>query len=385
MKPILFVILSVVIFLNACGSKNDETSIPDSAAVENLSEASLNILNESIDDDPSNDLLYYKRALFYYHRHNISKALLDINKAIEIEEDKGDYYLLQGEAYYENGNLLLAKEASLKAESLLENVPALMVLQSNIYLDLKDTVKYNAYINKTVQLIPFKADADFVLARKYLITKDSVRSLAFFQSAVKKDPDYLPAYKEIIKIYMHKAMYDSSMSYVLNGIRISHQTPLFYEAEGRFFEKIRLFGAAESAYLIALKYSNKNPEYYKLLGELKYRLNDYVKALSWYSLLLANNPRDLSLLNKCADLAFRGKEWSKASYYYAKLMEIDATNDSYKNYHQLAIKHAYQTDTLYAKDQKHAVVEDLSVKTTSNSPKPQSLPDTLKKTLTTEE
>ena len=226
MKYLSLVCLCILIWASGCQSKNNETTIPDASSVENLTEASLNILNESIEDDPSNDFLHYKRALFYFHHHNYTKALVDINKAIEIEEDKGEYYLLQGQANYEDGNLVLAKEAALKAESLLDNVPALMVLQSNIYLDLKDTLKYNSYISKTVLLIPFKADADFVQARKYLIDKDSVRSLAFFQSAVKKDPDYLPAYKEIIKIYMNKAIYDSSMSYVLNGIRISHQAPL---------------------------------------------------------------------------------------------------------------------------------------------------------------
>jgi|GEM_PF-4390044 len=341
---LLFTLLGFV--LTSCGSKNNETTIPDASSVENLSEASLNVLNESIEDDPSNDFLYYKRALFYYRHQNFPKALIDINKAIELEDDKGDYYLLQGEVNYANGSLLVAKEAALKAESLLDNIPALMVLQSNIYLDLRDTLKYNAYINKTVQLIPFKADADFVMARKYLIDKDSVRSLNYFQSAVRKDPDYLPAYKEIIRIYMHKAMYDSSMSYVLNGIRISHQAPLFYEAEGRFFEKVKLYGAAESAYLIALKYSNKNPEYYMLLGDLKYKIHDYNKALSWYSLLLANKPSDKELLKLCAVSAYNGKEWSKASSYYAKLMDSDSLNASYKQYYQLSVKHSYSTDTL---------------------------------------
>lgn len=342
--PVVLIVIAV--WLSACGSKNNETSIPDASSVENLSEASLNVLNESIDDDPSNDFLYYKRALFYYSHHNFPKALLDINKAVELEEDKGDYYLLQGEVNYASGNLLLAKEAALKAESLLDNVPALMVLQSNIYLDLRDTLKYNSYINKTVQLIPFKADADYVMARKYLIDKDSVRSLNYLQSAVRKDPDYLPAYKEIIKIYMNKAMYDSSMSYVLNGIRISHQLPLFYEAEGRFFEKVKLYGAAESAYLIALKYSNNNPEYYKLLGDLKYKTNDHAKALSWYNLLLASRPNDKQLLTLVAESAIKAKDWSKATYYYSKLMGLDSLNRTYKQNYQLAIKNAYRTDTL---------------------------------------
>ncbi len=346
MKHTVFLILWMTVFFNACGSKNNETSIPDASSVENLSEASLNILNESIEDDPSNDFLYYKRALFYYRHHNFPKALLDINKAVELEDEKGDYYLLQGEINYASGNLLLAKEAALKAESLLDDIPALMVLQSNIYLDLRDTLKYNTYISKTVQLIPFKADADFVLARKYLIDKDSVRSLNYLQSAVRKDADYLPAYKEIIKIYMNKAMYDSSMSYVLNGIRISHQLPLFYEAEGRFFEKVKLYGAAESAYLIALKYSNNNPEYYKLLGDLKYKTNDHLKALSWYNLLLAARPGDKELLTLVAESALKGKDWSKATYYYSKLIGLDSLNKTYKQNYQLAIKNAYRTDTL---------------------------------------
>ncbi|MDB5271634.1 MAG: hypothetical protein JWO58_1, partial [Chitinophagaceae bacterium] len=293
----------VAVLCSACGSSKNDTSIPDPYAVENLNEASLNVLNESIDDDPNNDVLYYKRALFYYKLKNNTKALADISKAIDLEEGKGEYYLLLGQVSYANGNIIAARDAAIKAEDMLENVPALMVLLSNVYMDLRDSVKYTSYINQTVQMIPFKADADFVLARRALINKDSAISIHYLQSAVKKDPDFLPAYKEIIKIYMNKAMYDSSMSYVLNGIRISHQDPLFYEAEGRFFEKMKLFGAAESAYMIALKYSDKNPIYYSLLGNLKYRAADYPKALSWYSLLLQNRPQDLELLKRCAEVA----------------------------------------------------------------------------------
>jgi tetratricopeptide (TPR) repeat protein len=324
----------------ACSSPTNDTSIPDPQAIENLSEASLNILNESIDDDPSNDALYYKRALFYFKLKNNAKALLDISKAIELEEGKGDYYLLLGQVSYAIGNTIAARDAALKAEAMMDKVPALMVLQANVYIDLRDSLKYNKYIEQTVEMIPFKADADYVQARKALINKDSVRSIRFLQLAVKKDQDFLPAYKEIIKIYLNKGLYDSSMSYVLNGIRISHQDPLFYEAEGRFFEKMKLNGAAESAYLIALKYSDKNPTYYSLLGNLKYRTADYVKALSWYSLLLQNRPQDLELLKRCAEVALKGKEWSKAVTLYGKLIAKDSSNTSYNHSYKLAVKYA---------------------------------------------
>ncbi|MDB5258292.1 MAG: hypothetical protein JWM14_2987 [Chitinophagaceae bacterium] len=336
-------VLFIVCF--ACGSAKNDTSIPDPQNVENLSEASLNVLNESIDDDPSNDLLYYKRALFYYKLKNNVKALADISKAIELEEGKGEYYLLLGQVSYAGGNVIAARDAALKAEGMMEKEPALAVLQSNVYMDLRDSLKYSNYINQTVEMIPFKADADYVQARRALINKDSVTSIRFLQSAVKKDQDFLPAYKEIIKIYLNKGMYDSSMSYVLNGIRISHQDPLFYEAEGRFFEKMKLNGAAESAYMIALKYSDKNPTYYSLLGNLKYRTADYVKALYWYSLLLQNRPQDTELMKRCAEVAIKGKEWSKAVNFYGKLMAKDSSNTHYNNQYKLAVKYANADST----------------------------------------
>ncbi|HSZ73085.1 MAG TPA: tetratricopeptide repeat protein [Cytophagaceae bacterium] len=328
------------IFSFACGSNKNDTSIPDPYAIENLSEASLNVLNESIDDDQSNDVLYYKRALFYYKLKNNSKALADISKAIELDDAKGEYYLLLGQVSYASGNIIAARDAAVKAESSMDKVPALMVLQANIYMDLRDSLKYTRYIDETVQMIPFKADADYVLARKALINKDSVSSIRYLQSAVHKDPDFLPAYREIIKIYLHKAMYDSSMSYVLNGIRISHQDPLFYEAEGKFFEKMKLYGAAESAYQIALKYSDKNPTYYSLLGNLKYRTGDYVKALTWYNLLLQNRPQDIELLKRCAEVATKGKDWSKAVVFYGKLMAKDSSNTNYMTQYKLAVRYA---------------------------------------------
>jgi len=329
----------------ACGSDKNDTSIPDPLSVENLSEASLNVLNESIEDDPSNDLLFYKRALFYYRLKNNAKALADISKAIELEEGKGEYYLLLGQVSYAGGNVIAARDAALKAEAMNEKDPALAVLQSNVYMDLRDSVKYTNYITQTVEMIPFKAEADYVQARRALINKDSVSSIRFLQSAVKKDQDFLPAYKEIIKIYLNKGMYDSSMSYVLNGIRISHQDPLFYEAEGRFFERMKLNGAAESAYMIALKYSDKNPTYYSLLGNLKYRTGDYVKALSWYSLLLQNRPQDLELLKRCGEVAIKGREWSKAVTFYGKLMAKDSSNVNYTNQYKLAVKYANADST----------------------------------------
>lgn len=337
-KIVIASVLSIACF--ACGSSKNDTSIPDPQSIENLSEASLNVLNESIDDDPSNDVLYYKRSLFYFKLKNNAKAMADISKAIELEDGKGEYYLLLGQVSYASGNIIAARDAALKAESMMEKEAALMVLQSNVYMDLRDSIKYTNYINQTVEMIPFKADADYVQARRALINKDSTRSIYYLQSAVKKDQDFLPAYKEIIKIYLNKGLYDSSMSYVLNGIRISHQDPLFYEAEGRFFEKMKLYGAAESAYMIALKYSDKNPTYYSLLGNLKYRTADYAKALSWYNLLLQNRPQDVELLKRCAEVAVKGKEWSKAVTFYGKLMAKDSSNVNFSNQYKLAVKYA---------------------------------------------
>ena len=342
-KIVIASVLCIACF--ACGSSNNDTSIPDPQSIENLSEASLNVLNESIDDDPSNDLLYYKRALFYFKLKNTAKALADISKAIELEDGKGEYYLLLGQVSYASGNIIAARDAAMKAEGMMEKEAALMVLQSNVYMDLRDSLKYTNYINQTVEMIPFKADADYVQARRALLNKDSSRSIMYLQSAVKKDQDYLPAYKEIIKIYLNKGLYDSSMSYVLNGIRISHQDPLFYEAEGRFFEKMKLFGAAESAYMIALKYSDKNPTYYSLLGNLKYRTADYGKALSWYNLLLQNRPQDIELLKRCAEVAIKGREWSKAVTFYGKLMAKDSSNINFSNQYKLAVKYANADST----------------------------------------
>ena len=346
MKRILLLLSLSTAFMWSCSKDKSETDFPDTLPMENVSEAALNVLNEAIDDDPSNDNLFYKRAKYYAANLKFKSALDDINKAIELNGEKGEYFLMQGDLYLELGNLKEAEAAALKAESLMESTPALVYLLSNIYLEKQDSIKYNKYVAITRQLIPFKAEADYVYGRKLLSEKDSSHAMNHFQSAVKKDQDFLPAYKEIIKMYMNKGMYDSSISFVLNGIRISYQYPLFYEAQGKFYEKYHLYGAAESAYLIALKYSPNKQVYYKLLGDLNYNKRyDYTKAHGWYAQMLKEAPNDEPTLKRCAESAYNSKDWQQSLTYYYKLKSIDTLNVQYKKLYEQSVKYAEQKDT----------------------------------------
>jgi tetratricopeptide (TPR) repeat protein len=143
---------------------------------------------------------------------------------------------------------------------------------------------------------------------------------------------------------------------------------LFYEAEGRFFEKVKLYGAAESAYLIALKYSNNKAEYLQLLGDLKNKQYDYKNALSWYAQLFKQRPDDVKLLQTCAITAYNARAWSKASFYYGKLLVIDSLNSSNKQHYQYAVKQAYDTDSIETLAKTNIItVEDNKVGTSAAS------------------
>lgn len=64
--------------------------------------------NRAIELNPNYPLAYYNRGLLYFDNNNYDLAILDYSRALELDSNNYDIYYNRGIAYYKLGNLDLA-------------------------------------------------------------------------------------------------------------------------------------------------------------------------------------------------------------------------------------------------------------------------------------
>ena len=94
----------------------------------------------------NNDELYYDLALLNLKMDKVDDAILDLNKAIAIDEDKSDYYRALGTIYYNEKEYDKAIENIRKAYSLNEK-DVLALNNAACYYITVDKDVWRAYSN----------------------------------------------------------------------------------------------------------------------------------------------------------------------------------------------------------------------------------------------
>ncbi len=203
-----------------------------------------------------NDLI--DRGVGYLDKGDFDSAILEFNKALEIDPGNGDAYYNRGVAYYDKGEYERAISDYTKA----------------IEINPKDTDAYN---NRGLI---------------YYEKSDYEKAISDYTKAIEIDPMYADTYYNRALAYYNKGEYDTAISDYTKVIELSPKDTDAYNNRGIIYYERGDYDKAISDYTKTIEIDPGYVDAYFNRGIIYYDRQDYDRAISDYTKVIELDPRD---------------------------------------------------------------------------------------------
>ena len=285
-------LFTLLLALFACNNTppKQEMKPDDEQTPVTVSEA-ISRISDSIAQDSTNALLYLHRAQAYLAKEQVGAAMIDINKALQLDPNNVDTYLLLANVYYTlgdenniNSTLNRAAEIAPLDTRPMVKLAELNLLQQNYNLAA-------AYIDKALKTEPYNPRAYFVRGMYFIIAQqDTVNALKNFQYAAEQDGTFYDPVEQICRIYAVQ-----QPPYALDYLRkAQRQFPEKANSRYELAMFLQSHGAPEEALLHYDTLLMQQPDNYIVLYNIAYvnfvYLDNNEVALDYFNKVLELKP-----------------------------------------------------------------------------------------------
>lgn len=200
--------------------------------------------NKAIEIDPDSADFYHNRGLAYVQKAKLDEAILDFNKAIELNPGYADAYYDRGVTYMVGGNLNQA---------------------------VSD-------YNKTIEIDPFCARAYHNRGYLYNDKGNFDQAILNFNKEIEIDPNFAEAYDNRGGAYDNKGDHGQAILDYNKAIEINPNNAVFYYNRGNAYSKKGNYDQAIFDYTKTIELEPKAAEAYYNRGLVCYYKKDYDRA-----------------------------------------------------------------------------------------------------------
>lgn len=198
----IFLLLGICLAFAACNDKPKKTVNQPADEETVITGSPIALYSDSIAQDSLRADLYLNRARAYMADEQVGAAMMDVNKAITLNPDNVDSYLMLADIYYMLGdetniNATLNRAAEIDPFDArpLVKLGELNLLQQNFNLAA-------AYIDKALKVNSYNPKAYFVKGMYFIVAEqDTVSALKNFQYAYEQDGSFYDPAEQICRIY----------------------------------------------------------------------------------------------------------------------------------------------------------------------------------------
>jgi len=285
----LIIIAFAGFFLSSCQSCN-ERKVDGQQNQDGKKSSEIEILNQKIKADTLNPEFYYDRSRYYLTVLDINNALADINKAIQLNDEKASYFVALSDIYLAMGKLPSCLDALKKAEGMDPADNEALLKLAEVYLILKDYNNTFEYTKKALELDLINPVAHFIRAYAHMEVGDTALAIQNFQAAADQDQNYYEAYIELGSLYL--VLKDPlATGYFQTAIRIEPNRAEGYYLLGFTYQEMENIPGAIDSYekLLVITPDFKQAHYNLGYINLVY-VNDFEKAVYYFSEAISNDP-----------------------------------------------------------------------------------------------
>lgn len=291
---IIFQLATCSYFFCSCISESKKgLSIPPVPEVNEMArrQAAIAFLTDAIDASPNSSENYYKRASLYLENEKLNEALEDINVAISIKPNVGNYFQAKALILRDSHQPQLALEAASKAEVLDAESPELYTLLGDLYQQLGQYNKSKSYLRKALQISPNNGETYFYQGEIAAKMADTVTAIALYQQALGLKPSFLPAYLKLIQVHTNLKQYDLALLYSNEAIKYYPRSAMIYFQLGNTYQKAWKMDSAVLCYSKAIALDTNLVQASFNIGVLYLKNRAYRLALPFFERTLKHNPK----------------------------------------------------------------------------------------------
>lgn len=218
LKTTLFLLSSLIFF--ACdNSKPNPESAEAGEAVTYVGNPTIDKLNNEIASNPNSPTLYAARAGAWYENENFDEGIADMEKAIELDSSRAEFYHILADMYMDYYKSRLALNTMKKAAMTFpDRIPTLLKLSEYEYI-LKQYNDALFTLERIRAIDPLNAEMFFMFGQVFNEMEMPDQALNAFQSAVENDPDLIDAWVYLGKMVAEKNI-PLAEKYFDNAIRV---------------------------------------------------------------------------------------------------------------------------------------------------------------------
>jgi tetratricopeptide (TPR) repeat protein len=291
---IYFQIATCLYLLSSCITESKKgLLIPPVPEVNEIArrQVAIAFLTDAIDASPNSSENYYKRAILYLENEKVKEALEDINNAISIRPNVGNYFQEKALILRDSQLPQLALEAASKAEVLNAESPELYTLLGDLFQQLGQYDKSKSYLRKALQISPNNGETYFYQGEIAAKMADTVTALALYQQALGLKPSFLPAYLKLIQVHTNLKQYDLALLYSSEAIKYHPKSASLHFQRGNTYQRAWKMDSAVMCYNRAIVLDTNLIQASFSTGVIYFKTRAYRLALPFFERTLKHNPK----------------------------------------------------------------------------------------------
>ena len=323
-KRLIWLCVGLALSLAACdnnGKNNNQGNNNQQVEEVDPSKDPLDLLNDSIAMDENRPDLYLKRASILMGREQVGMAMMDVNKAIQLDPKNVDALLLLSDIYYQLGdeaNITATLNKALEIDPYdtrpMVKLAELNLLQQNLNLAF-------GYIDNALKVSTYNPKAYFVRGMAYMAKQDTAMAMKNFMIAREQDASFYDPQREICNIYLaqHNPLAEGFMRSMVSSFpevpMARYDLALYLQDNGypeealAHYDTLLQLSPANSRLLF-----NKGYVYFVYLGENQ-------KALEYFEQSLQSDPGYLDALYNKGHVLERMGDYVQAKSIYSQVLE----------------------------------------------------------------
>ncbi|CAA9258949.1 MAG: hypothetical protein AVDCRST_MAG95-2222 [uncultured Adhaeribacter sp.] len=237
-------------------------------------------LSIAIGRDNQNASHYFKRSQFHLEAQNYAAALKDISQAIELDENNGEYYFRKAQILRSSNSYRAALVAAARADELKYRHTDLDILLGELYLFSKDYERALGYLNTALEENPQNEYIYFYRGLAQAQTGDTLAAIRNFKIAIRRAPDLIDAYNQLIKIYLAQNEDGPALTYIRAGHRQDSVNAYLWYYQGEHYTRRQQPDSAYLSFANAIKYDSSLYLAHYKMGLLAFARRNYGVAIS---------------------------------------------------------------------------------------------------------
>lgn len=293
-KSLFVLCVAVAIVFSSCKNGPDEETQQANLKADSLSiklnSPELKAVNAELLKDPSNAVLYNKRAKVYLMLKQLPEAIGDGIRSIKIDSTRAEFYLTLADAYFAQNKTKFAKDLlEMTERKFPDNTEALLKL-SELYFLVQQYQQAIDYVNKALKLDESLAQAYYLKANIYRETGDTAKAISSLETTVEQDNKFENAFHDLGVIYAARRN-PIALDYYNNALKLNPENEQVIYARAKLLQDLGKIDEALSEYERILTKNKDCENCLYNIGAIYFGIKkDNKKAIEYFTKAIAVNP-----------------------------------------------------------------------------------------------